>query len=132
MEADFECLTPISVPLLSEHHDRVKTLVYMCMVGNGATDILKSVGIVAGKKMTEKMIEDISFDMIKAINKKVGYRFITKFGKTGTVNLGKYIPLVGGVIGGTFDGVTTKTIGSVAKRVFLNPQDVVAEEVLVV
>ena len=46
---------------------------------------------------------------------------LTKFGQTGAINLGKAVPLVGGVIGGAFDGTTTYAIGRVAKRVFVTP-----------
>lgn len=34
------------------------------------------------------------------------------------INLGKGIPFVGGIIGGTVDAVGTSTIGKTAKRVF--------------
>ncbi len=100
-------------------NDRVKTICYACLCGNGATDILKGAGITIGKKLTERAIERLSFEVIKKINQKVGFRLITKFGQTGAVNLGKVVPVVGGVIGGTFDGSTTYAIGRVAKSVFV-------------
>ncbi len=99
--------------------DRVKSMVYVCMAGNGAKDILKDIGIVIGRKMTEQMIKNISGKTISAINQKVGFRLLTKFGQTGAVNLGKAIPLVGGLIGGTFDGVTTNSIGNIARDTFI-------------
>lgn len=99
--------------------DRVKTICYTCLCGNGATDILKGAGITIGKKLTERAIKGLSFEVIKKINQKVGFRLITKFGQTGAVNLGKVVPLVGGVVGGTFDGSTTYTIGRVARSVFI-------------
>jgi hypothetical protein len=46
-------------------------------------------------------------------------RFITKFGTKGVINLGKMVPIVGGVIGGTFDYAGTKIIASKAKDIFL-------------
>ena len=45
---------------------------------------------------------------------------VTKFGQKGVINLGKCIPLVGGVIGGTVDAVGTLTIGKTAKKIFTN------------
>ncbi len=53
---------------------------------------------------------------------------VTKFGQTGVINLGKTVPLVGGVISGTFDGTTTYTIGRVAKNVFVTGDETSSEE----
>lgn len=99
--------------------DRVKTLVYACMAGNGAKDILKDVGIVIGKKMTTQAIKNISGKTITSINQKVGFRLLTKFGEKGAINLGKMIPLIGGLIGGTFDTLTTNVIGNIARSTFI-------------
>ena len=52
--------------------DRVKSLVFLCLTGNAAKDILKDVGIVVGKKLAENAIKNISGKTIVAINKKVG------------------------------------------------------------
>lgn len=76
--------------------DRVKTLCYACLCGNVANDVLKRVGITVGKKLSEQAIKRLPFEVIKGINRAVGFRLITKFGQTGVVNLGKAIPLVGG------------------------------------
>ena len=99
--------------------DRVKSLVYVCMAGNGAKDILKDIGIVVGQKVTQKMIANISGKTITAINQKIGFRLLTKFGQKGAINMGKAVPLIGGLIGGTFDGVTTNLIGNTARRTFI-------------
>ncbi len=99
--------------------DRVKSLVYVCMAGNGAKDILKDIGIVVGQKVTQQMISKISGKTITAINQKIGFRLLTKFGQKGAINLGKAVPLIGGLIGGTFDGVTTNLIGNTARRTFI-------------
>lgn len=100
-------------------NDRVKSLVYACLTGNAAKDILKDVGIVVGKKMTESAIKNISGKTITAINQKVGFRLLTKFGEKGVVNLGKAVPLIGGIIGGTIDSMATNTIGNIARDTFL-------------
>ena len=53
------------------------------------------------------------------INQKVGFRFITKFGAKGIVNLGKLLPGVGAVVGGGLDLVETKIIADRAYKWFL-------------
>ena len=99
--------------------DRVKSLVYACLAGNAAKDILKDVGIVVGTKITTNAIKNISGKTIVAINQKIGFRFLTKFGEKGAINLGKTVPLAGGIIGATFDSVTTNIIGKIAIKTFI-------------
>jgi hypothetical protein len=101
------------------NNDKVKSLVYVCLTGNAAKDILKEIGIQMGTKITTSLIKKISGRTIVAINQKVGFRLLTKFGEKGVVNLGKSVPLVGGVIGGTVDIVATNTIGNVARDTFI-------------
>ncbi|MDO8341328.1 MAG: EcsC family protein, partial [Candidatus Woesebacteria bacterium] len=99
--------------------DKVKSLVYLCMAGNGAKDLLKDLGIVVGKKIAAQTVRNISGKTISAINQKVGFRLLTKFGEKGAINIGKAIPLVGGLIGGSFDLITTNVIGNVARNTFI-------------
>ncbi len=99
--------------------DRVKTLVYACLTGNAGKDILKDMGIVVGTKLTTNAIKSISGKTITAINQKVGFRLLTKFGEKGVINLGKAVPLVGGFIGGTVDSIATNTIGNIARDTFI-------------
>lgn len=99
--------------------DRVKSLVYACLTGNAAKDILKDIGIVVGRKLTESAIKNISGKTITAINQKVGFRLLTKFGEKGAINLGKAVPLLGGIIGATFDSLATNTIGNIARDTFI-------------
>lgn len=99
--------------------DRVKALVYVCLTGNAAKDILKETGIIVGTKLTTSLIRKIPGKALSEINKKVGFRLLTKFGQTGAVNLGKAVPLIGGIIGGTADLVATNTIGNIARDTFL-------------
>lgn len=100
--------------------DQVKSLCYVCLCGNAAKDVLKGIGINAGSKVATHVIEQIPFAVIKTINQAVGFRLLTKFGQKGVINLGKAIPIVGGVVGGTFDGYGTRAVGKVACRVFLS------------
>ena len=52
------------------------------------------------------------------INKQVGFRLLTKAGTKGVLNLTKLVPLVGGLIGGSFDAATTYTVGHCAASTF--------------
>lgn len=100
--------------------DQVKSMVYLRLVGTASIDILKDVGIKVGTKFTNNLIKNMSMETIKSINKKVGFLLVTKAGSTGVVNLTKMVPLLGGVVGGTFDSITTNAIGNIAKKTFLS------------
>lgn len=98
--------------------DQVRTFVYVALTGQSSADILKQFGIKAGTKVSNVLIKRIPNEIIKQINKKVGFRLVTKFGEKGVINLGKCIPLVGGVIGGGVDFLGTHKIGKIAKQLF--------------
>ena len=104
--------------------DKVKTLIYACLTGNAAKDILKDIGISIGQRLATNAINNLSRKTIIEINKKVGFRLLTKFGEKGAINLGKAVPLIGGIVGATFDSVTTNTIGNIARDTFLSLQPV--------
>lgn len=87
--------------------DRVKSLVYISMAGNGAKELLKEVTVRAGERLLSRIIE------------KVSVKLASKVGEKGAVSLGKAVPVVGGVVGGSFDAITTRIVGKVAKKIFI-------------
>jgi hypothetical protein len=80
---------------------------------------MKGAGITIGTKLTTNAIKSISGKALTTINQKVGFKLVTKFGDKGVINLGKVVPLVGGLIGGSLDSITTNTIGNVARDTFV-------------
>ena len=101
-------------------NDKVKTFVYLCLCGNAAKDVVKdSLAVPLGKALAIAAINKVPREVIKTINRAVGLKLVTKFGEKGVINLGKAVPLLGGVISGTMDGVTTNVIGDKAKEIFL-------------
>lgn len=100
------------------HSDQVRILAYTCLTGSSVTYILKNVGIEIGKKVAVNALKKIPRAILVKINQQVGFRLVTKFGQKGLINLGKMIPILGGVIGGGFDTVTTIGIGNITKVVF--------------
>lgn len=110
--------------------DQVQTMVYVCLAGSAASDILKEAGIKAAGKFAQNAIKQIPVAVLTKINQAVGFRLVTKFGETGIINLGKMIPVAGGVVGGAFDFATTRTIADVAYARFIGDGngDVIDEE----
>lgn len=100
------------------HSEQVKTMVLLCLIGEAGEEILKTAGITVGTKLCQNLIKQIPGKVLIEINKKIGFRLITKAGEKGVVNLMKMLPLVGGVVGGTFDGLFVNGCGMAAKKIF--------------
>ena len=99
--------------------DQVQTLVYACLAGISLDQVVKQVGIKVGVKFANAMVKKIPGQVLIKINQKVGFRLLTKFGTKGIINIGKAIPLVGGVISGGFDFAETKIIADRAYKMFI-------------
>lgn len=90
--------------------DRVKSLIYICMVGNGAKELLKDMSVKAGERLATKIAE------------KVSARIASKTSEKSVTSLGKAVPVLGGVVGGSYDAITTRVVGKVAKKIFIDKQ----------
>ena len=100
-------------------NDEVQTLVYACLAGVSVGNVFKKAGIDVGKKLAVGAIKKIPGDVVIKINQKVGFRFLTKFGEKGVVNLGKLVPGVGGFVGGGLDFAETNMIAKRAYNMFI-------------
>jgi hypothetical protein len=103
---------------LELNNDQTQTFVYACLAGVAVNELIKQAGIKFGIKLTTSLIKKIPGKVLTKINQKVGFRFITKFGTKGIINMGKLVPGVGAVIGGGLDLVETKSIGNRAFQWF--------------
>jgi uncharacterized protein (DUF697 family) len=75
--------------------DKVKTLVYICLVGDAVKDVLTEVGVsIARRSLLRVSGESFS----------------------------KLLPFVGGIIAGTINGITTKAMGEIARKTFIGNQ----------
>lgn len=99
--------------------DQTQTFVYACLAGVSVNQLIKAVGAKFGVKLANNMIKKIPGKVLTKINQKVGFRFLTKFGTKGIVNLGKLVPGVGAVIGGSLDYAETKVISKRAYKWFM-------------
>ena len=98
--------------------DQVRTAILLCMIGTAMEDVLKKVGVTLGGKAAIQGLKKIPGSILIEINKQVGFRLLTKFGEKGVVNLGKLVPIAGGVVGGTFDAATCYMVGQAADASF--------------
>ena len=98
---------------------QVRSLAFICLTGSAATDMLKKLGVRVGEKTALLAMEAISVQVAAKVNKLVGLRLLTKFGRNSVVNFGKAVPVVGGLICGSVDAATTRIIGRTAARYFV-------------
>ncbi len=108
--------------------DQVQTFVYACLAGVSVNQVIKRFGVQFGNKLALKGIEKIPGKVLTKINQKIGFRFLTKFGEKGMINLWKLIPVVGAVVNGGFDLVETKIIAERAYKMFIEKDFTVGEE----
>lgn len=101
------------------HSDQTQTFVYACLAGVSVNALVKQVGIKFGIKFAQGAVNKIPGKALIKINQKVGFRFITKGGTKGIVNLGKVVPFVGSIVGGGLDFAETKIIADRAYKWFI-------------
>ena len=86
-------------------------------------EVAKDFGITFGTKFATSYIQkNVNRKVLTKINKAVGFRLVTKFGSNGLINLGKVVPVLGGVISGGLDAFTTNIVGNQARNTFLQFQ----------
>jgi len=54
--------------------------------------------LFVGNKIALKLFKELPAKTLTEINKKVGFKLLTKFGNKGVINVSKTIPLVGGIV----------------------------------
>lgn len=111
-----------AIAIIGGHDPRshsVRSLAFVCLTGSAATDMLKGLGVRVGEKTALLAMEAITVQVTAKINKLVGLRLLTRFGKGGVINFGKAVPVVGGLVCGTVDAATTRIIGKTAAKYFV-------------
>ena len=108
--------------------DQVRTFIYACMAGVSVNQLTKKFAVQFGNKMAKVAIEKIPGKVLTKINQRIGFRFITKFGEKGLINLGKMITGVGAAINGGMDFAETRAIANRAYKMFIKGNFDVGEE----
>jgi hypothetical protein len=82
--------------------ERRRTLVMAVLLGQSATGVVEKAAGRTGSYWGKSLVKAIPMPAIDGINKKLGYRFVTKYGtKQGILVLGREVPFgIGAAIGG--------------------------------
>lgn len=98
--------------------EEVRSAILISLLGSAGAGVLKRAGIEVGRRSTAAALQKVPARLLVEINKRIGYRLVTKAGEKGVVNLTKLVPLVGGPIGAAVDGIGCRTIATYALRTF--------------
>ena len=111
--------------------DETQTFVYACLAGVSVNEVIKKFGVEFGQKLATAGIKKIPGKVLTKINQKLGFRFITKFGEKGLVNLGQMVPVVGAFINGGLDFTETKVIAARAYKTFIEGNFTVGDPLVI-
>lgn len=104
--------------------DQVKAAVLCTMIGSTLTDMLHQTGTIVATGVARGLINQIPKEALKKINEYLGVKLFTKFGtKAGSIALGKAIPVISGIVGGSINLASTKSMAKLAKKNFKNIRD---------
>ncbi len=92
--------------------DRVKSMIYICMAGNGAKELAKEASVKAGEKALINISQKAAGKITESISSK------------GLAKITKAIPIMGGIVGASFDAITTRITGDIAKKTFINNNNI--------
>lgn len=81
----------------------VRSAILLSLVGADSDDLLRKVGYVPTGRLADLAAQKMPGAVIMAVNKGVGFRLVTRLGKTTLARFRLGVPLMGGVIGGGLD-----------------------------
>lgn len=99
--------------------EEVQSAVLISLLGASAAGVLGGIGVEVGTKSALAMLKKLPGHVLIEINKKVGFRLLTKFGTKGAINLAEGIPVVGGGIGAGVNVVAINRIAKYSDRIFI-------------
>lgn len=92
--------------------EEVQSAVLISLLGASAAGALGKIGVEVGNKVAVAGLRRLPGRVLMDINRRVGFRLLTKFGTKGVINLVKAVPLVGGGVGA---GVNVAAINQIAR-----------------
>jgi hypothetical protein len=100
----------------------VRALALACLTGSKAADTLKDAGVRFGTRLGRDVIGWASPMLVrKTTHVAAALPPACAAGAAGVGRLGRFVPVIGGVVAGGFDAAMTMLIGRTADRVFRRP-----------
>ncbi len=99
--------------------EQIRTAVLLTLVGADADDLLRKAGMVApGGRMVNLAAQRLPGPALMVVNKGVGFRLLATVGKGTLSKVGRFVPVVGGVVGAGLDAWMLNRVADNARREF--------------
>ena len=99
--------------------EEVRSVAVVCLLGAQGTAVLSGVGVQIGTKSATAALKRLPGRVLIEINRKVGFRLVTKFGQKGVVNLVKVVPFLGAGVGAALNVAGVAGIAKYARTTFV-------------
>jgi hypothetical protein len=125
MPADFATMTYLQLRMVvviglllgwDPRSDQFRTIAYLSLLGSAGSQIAGKFGIHVTTKLAAAQLAKLPGKILIRINQAVGMRLVTKAGTKGLINLSRFVPVLGGLVGGGVNIVFTRQIGRHALR----------------
>ncbi len=100
------------------HSEEVRSVIAVSLIGSAGVEAMSKAGVEIGTKTAVAALKRVPGAVLTKINKAVGFRLVTKFGTTGSINLVKVVPVAGAAVGGTINIAGIRSIAGYAKSNF--------------
>jgi hypothetical protein len=99
--------------------DEVRTAVLLVLAEDDAGDILRRAGVAVGTgRLTSFALRGLPPSVLMTVNKGVAFRVLVRLGQKGLSRFGRFVPGIGGVIGGAIDAMLMRRLGRRARAHF--------------
>lgn len=101
--------------------EKVKSIVFSCLVGSSIKAVMKEVGINMGKRIAiGQLFAALGGGTIVRVNRMIALKLVPKF----ATGVSKWVPVLGGLIGGALDAVWVNDVGTTAKLFFIESNNI--------
>ena len=107
---------------LASPHTR--TSILLSLAGDVAREAMGDLGVPfsSGNGLTRRAVEQVPGRALVEINKRIGLKLLARAGERTIANFSRFVPLLGGVVGGTMDAVVCRMVARTAQDL-LAPAD---------
>lgn len=102
----------------------VRTSILLSLAGDVAREAMGDLGVPfsSGSRLTRRAVEQVPGRALVEINKRIGLKLLARAGERTVSNFSRFVPLLGGVVGGTLDAVVCRMVARTAQDL-LGPAD---------
>ena len=96
----------------------VRSAILLALVGADSDDLLKKAGYSGTGGLANLAAQRLPGPALMVLNKGIGFRLLSRVGKKSLYRFGRFVPLIGGVVGAGVDTFLLTQIANHARREF--------------